>query len=133
MKSTFDLHNPKTWNVLVVEDDLSNQELARSVLGIYYGADVTIVDNGRDALDLLQSEFNPSFILMDLSMPVMDGFTAYREIRQKDAYDGIPVIALTAHAMKAHRQKVEAAGFDGYITKPFMAKELVGQIIEILG
>lgn len=131
-QQAFDLENPKTWRVLVVEDDLSNQELAESILGTFYGADVTVADNGRHALDLLAKGLQPSFVLMDLSMPVMDGFTTYDELRKQPEHRDLPVIALTAHAMKHHRQRVEAAGFTGYITKPFLAKQLIGDIKNIL-
>jgi PAS domain S-box-containing protein len=110
--------------VLVAEDNTVNQRLATRLLE-KRGHRVTITSNGREAVEALA---NHSFdlVLMDVQMPEMDGFEATAAIREKEKHNGvhIPIIALTAHAMKGDRERCLAAGMDGYLSKPIRSQEL---------
>ena len=102
--------------VLLVEDHVLNQELAMEVLR-NAGMEVTLAVNGQEAVDLAErQEFDG--ILMDIQMPVMDGYTATREIRKKPGLDDLPIIAITANAMAGDRDKALAAGMNDHIPKP---------------
>ena len=81
----------------------------------------------------MASSENPDIILMDLSLPVMDGWEATRRIKAEPTTQGIPVIALTAHAMAGDEQKAREAGCDDYDTKPISLKRLLGKIDKLLG
>ncbi|OOY53730.1 ATP-binding protein [Solemya velum gill symbiont] len=102
--------------LLLVEDNEVNQELATMILTMN-GIDVEVADNGQEALDMLRKE---SFdgILMDCQMPVMDGYDATRRIREQERFRDLPIIALTANAMKGDRERALASGMNGFITKP---------------
>lgn len=104
------------WCVLLVEDNLDNFEMVRFLLE---RADYTVVGarTGREAVTAAQ-EHKPDVILMDLSLPEMDGWEAAREIKSDPGVAGIPLIALTAHTLPGDRQKAMEAGFDNYISKP---------------
>ncbi|MFT5269554.1 MAG: two-component system sensor histidine kinase/response regulator, partial [Acidimicrobiales bacterium] len=104
-------------NVLLVEDDDMNQELA-VVLFSQAGMNVTVADDGQIALDILHDNHDFDGILMDCQMPVMDGYTATREIRKNPLFAKIPIIAMTANAMVDDRAKVMKAGMSDHITKP---------------
>lgn len=119
------------WTVLLVEDDPDNLEVAQQVL-TFYGADVHTATNGAEGLRLL-SELTPTFILVDLSMPSMDGWEMLRRIRANPATADAPVIALTAHAMRGDKERALEAGFNGYITKPFMLNTFMAEIKRCLG
>jgi two-component system, sensor histidine kinase and response regulator len=112
-------------HVLVAEDNAVNQRVAACVLR-KAGHTVAIAGNGRDALALLDTERFDA-ILMDVQMPEMDGMEATAVIRERERATGthIPVIALTAHAMKGDRERCLAAGMDGYVSKPLRADELL--------
>ena len=83
--------------------------------------------NGRDAIDLA-IELQPDLILMDASMPVLDGWQATRELKANPATRQIPVLALTAHAFDDARQQAEAVGCDGFVTKPCLPDDLVARV-----
>jgi len=104
------------WRVLLVEDNYDNFEMVRFLLE---RADYTVVGarNGREAVTAAH-EHKPDVILMDLSLPEMDGWEAAREIKSDPEIAGIPLIALTAHTLPGDRQKAMEAGFDNYISKP---------------
>jgi PAS domain S-box-containing protein len=110
-------------NILLVEDSLDNQMLIKRILN-YAGASVTTANNGKEGVD---QAFAPKakfhVILMDLQMPVMDGYEATKILRN-GGYDK-PIIALTAHAMKDERERALASGFDDHITKPVNQKMLI--------
>jgi signal transduction histidine kinase/DNA-binding response OmpR family regulator/HPt (histidine-containing phosphotransfer) domain-containing protein len=103
--------------VLLVEDNEMNQELAVALLA-QAGVAVVVAANGQQALDILAADQAFGCVLMDCQMPVMDGYTATREIRANRATQLLPVIAMTASAMKGDMEKALAAGMDDYITKP---------------
>ncbi|UNC92009.1 response regulator [Candidatus Contubernalis alkaliaceticus] len=110
--------------ILLVEDNIMNQKLATTILS-RKGWKVGVANNGMEALECLGN--NPyDLILMDVQMPEMDGFQATARIRQKEQETGkhIPIIAMTAHAMKGDMERCLQAGMDDYISKPIDAKKL---------
>ena len=110
--------------ILLAEDGLVNQKVAVSLLE-QRGHNVTVANNGQEALAALEKgAFD--VVLMDVQMPAMDGFEATGLIRQREKASGahIPIVAMTAHAMKGDRERCLEAGMDGYIPKPIRAKDL---------
>jgi two-component system sensor histidine kinase/response regulator len=103
--------------VLLVEDNDLNQELARELLE-QAGMQVVIARQGQEALDILAQDTRFDAVLMDCQMPVMDGYTATRELRQRPALAALPIIAMTASAMAGDREQVLAVGMCDYIAKP---------------
>ena len=114
------------WTVLLVDDEPDNRVIAEKVLG-FGGAKVYTAVHGAEALTKLET-ISPSFILLDLSMPVMDGWEMIKVIRENERTASLPVIALTAHAMAGDREQVIEAGFDGYIAKPFRLGTFISDI-----
>jgi CheY-like chemotaxis protein len=114
------------WTVLVVDDETDNLGVSEGVLS-YFGASVHTAEDGTMCLKVLET-LRPTFILLDLSMPMMDGWEAFKLIREKPELAETPVIALTAHAMAGDREKVIEAGFSGYISKPIMIDTFVEDI-----
>ena len=108
----------------MVEGGLVNQKVAVNLLK-QRGHEVAVANNGREALVALDSE-SFDVVLMDIQMPVMDGFETTAMIRNREKQTGvhIPIIAMTAHAMKGDRERCLEAGMDGYIAKPIRAKDL---------
>src|SRR4029450_989143 len=102
--------------VLIAEDFEDARELYRDYLE-FSGFAVEAAVNGREAIEMA-SRLQPDIILMDASMPVLDGWQATRELKSNPATEQIPVIALTAHAFDDARQQAKAAGCDGFVTKP---------------
>jgi CheY-like chemotaxis protein len=101
--------------VLVVEDNLDNLRTVRALLSEHYR--IVEAEDGQAAVELAQLH-QPDLILTDLALPVMDGFAALATIRQDPLLCDIPVIAVTATAMKGNREEILARGFDGYLSKP---------------
>ncbi len=114
--------------ILLAEDNAVNRKLAVTLLR-KRGYDVVVAENGRETLDVLERE-KVDLVLMDVQMPVMDGFEAIHAIRTKEQSTGahLPIIALTAHAMKGDRERCLAAGADEYVTKPIRLPELLSAI-----
>jgi CheY-like chemotaxis protein len=104
-------------HLLLVEDDIRNIFALTNVLGSY-NLKVTFVENGREALDMLEKDQNFDLILMDIMMPEMDGYQAMKAIRAIPKFEKLPIIALTAKAMKEDRQRCIDAGASDYINKP---------------
>lgn len=123
--------NIASWVVLIVDDEPDNLGVAMKILD-FNGAQVHIAEDGVEGLSILQS-IAPTFILLDLSMPNMDGWEMLKHIRQNEATAAVPVIALTAHAMAGDEERALAAGFDGYITKPFRLDSFLSDIKRHLG
>jgi CheY-like chemotaxis protein len=118
--------------LLLAEDGLVNQTVARRLLE-KYGHSVTVVSDGSEALQALEAA-TFDVVLMDVQMPVLDGFGATAEIRRRELNTGahVPIVAMTAHAMKGDRERCLAAGMDGYVSKPIRSRELFGAIAEVL-
>ncbi len=116
--------------ILVVEDN----ELNRDMLGrrlTRKGYDVIFAEDGLEGLETAECE-EPDLILLDLSLPKLDGWQTATELRKKAATKAIPIIALTAHAMDGDREKALAAGCDDYDTKPVDITRLLGKMEHLL-
>ncbi|MBN1121053.1 MAG: response regulator [Anaerolineae bacterium] len=114
------------WKVLIIDDDTDNLGVACEFLE-FLGATVRTARDGEEGLESLK-DFEPTVILLDLSMPVMDGWQMIKKLKEDEKQAAIPVIALTAHAMSHDRERVIEAGFDGHIIKPFLLSSLVDDI-----
>jgi CheY-like chemotaxis protein len=112
--------------ILLVEDNEMNRDMLSRRL-LRRGYEIVFATDGQQAVDRAKSE-SPALILMDMGLPVIDGWEATRRIKADPATGGIPVIALTAHAMAADRDKALAAGCDDFDTKPVDIERLVGKI-----
>jgi len=123
------LKSNHNFNILLAEDNVVNQRLAVRVLQ-KFGHTVTVANNGNEVLSLIENG-KYDLILMDVQMPEMDGFEATAVIREKEKITGthIPIIAMTAYAMKGDRERCLEAGMDSYVSKPVQAKILF-EVIE---
>jgi two-component system, cell cycle response regulator DivK len=117
--------------VLLVEDNEMNRDMLSRRL-TRRGFEVVFAVNGKQGVDLARSE-KPDIILMDMSLPIMDGWEATRCVKSDDATRSVPVIGLTAHAMSGDREKAIEAGCDDYDTKPVELDRLIGKIERLLG
>ncbi len=108
--------------ILVVEDNPNNRKLIKDVLN-YYGYEVVEAKNGEEGINLAR-EHSPSLIIMDIQMPVMDGITAAKILKNDPKTKGIKMIALTSFAMKGDKERFIEAGFDDYISKPINTRQL---------
>ncbi len=113
-------------SVLIVDDEPDNLEVVAESLR-FFGMQVEVATNGLDAIEIL-GKWKPSFILLDLSMPKMDGWDTLKHIRADAKMSSLPVIALSAHAMPADRQRAVDAGFDGYMSKPINIPTLMNDL-----
>ena len=116
--------------ILVVEDNEMNRDMLSRRL-VKRGYEVVIALDGREGVDKARAE-SPALVLMDMSLPVLDGWEATRELRADPATRSIPVIALTAHAMAGDEERAMEAGFDGYITKPIDVRTFPDAIAKVL-
>jgi two-component system, cell cycle response regulator DivK len=108
--------------IAVVEDNPDNRLLVRVILDSFY--EIAEYETGSSALEGLQRDM-PDLVLLDVSLPEMDGTEVLRRIRADTQLRGLPVIALTAHAMATDREKFLAAGFDDYVSKPIVDENLL--------
>jgi two-component system, cell cycle response regulator DivK len=118
-------------HILLVEDNDMNRDMLSRRLE-RRGHQVTIATDGQQAIDLGSSE-KPDLILMDMSLPVVDGWEATRRLKASETTRQIPIIALTAHAMAEDERKAREAGCDDYDTKPVELQRLLGKIDGLLG
>jgi CheY-like chemotaxis protein len=116
--------------ILLVEDDEMNRDMLSRRL-IKRGYEVLIATDGQQGVDLARST-GPALILMDMSLPVMDGWTASRTLKEDPATSNIPIIALTAHAMSGDEAKAREAGCDEFDTKPVELKRLLSKMEGLL-
>ena len=114
----------RSLRILLAEDGLVNQQVAREFLE-ERGHEVVVANNGREAVEAVEREVF-DLVLMDVQMPDMDGFEATAAIREREQTTGkhIPIVAMTAHAIKGDRERCLKAGMDGYLTKPIQPKIL---------
>jgi CheY-like chemotaxis protein len=117
--------------VLLVEDNEMNRDMLSRRL-IRRGYEVVFAVDGQQGIDMAASE-RPDIILMDLSLPVIDGWEATRRVKAQEATKHIPIIGLTAHAMTDDRDKAIGAGCDEYDTKPVELERLIGKMERLLG
>ena len=117
--------------ILLVEDNEMNRDMLSRRLE-RKGHEVFIAVDGQQAIELAASK-TPALILMDMSLPVVDGWEATRRLKANDQTRQIPIIALTAHAMAEDEQKAREAGCDDYDTKPVELPRLLGKIQALLG
>jgi len=116
--------------ILLAEDNPVNRELIREILGdCEY--DVIEACDGQEALDKL-AESTPDLVLLDIQMPVLDGYAVVQRIRDNPQLSKLRVIALTAYAMRGDRERALAAGFDDYMTKPIDLTTLTSKIKQFL-
>ena len=116
--------------ILVVEDQPDSRQIIRDMLS---GADYEIIEaeNGEEALTAIEKQ-RPDLILMDIQLPIMDGYTATNQIKADPALRSIPIIAVTSYALAGEEKKARAAGCDDYVTKPFSPRQLLGKIRQYL-
>ncbi|PKI17407.1 response regulator [Colwellia sp. 12G3] len=117
--------------VLLVEDNEMNRDMLSRRL-IRKGHEVVMAVNGQIGVDMASSE-SPDIILLDMSLPIMDGWTAAKHLKANPATKDIPIIALTAHAMAEDKEKALAAGCDDYDTKPVEFKRLLEKMMVLTG
>ena len=116
--------------ILVVEDNEMNQDMLCRRLK-RKGFDVTLAEDGAKGVAMAESEA-PDLILMDMSLPEIDGWEATQRVKANEATGAIPIIALTAHAMTQDREKAMNAGCDEFATKPVEFPDLLGKIRQFL-
>jgi|WetSurMetagenome_2_1015567.scaffolds.fasta_scaffold258104_2 two-component system, cell cycle response regulator DivK len=108
--------------ILIVEDNENNRSLFRDIL-TFHGYEVSVAADGREGVALAR-ELMPDLILMDIQMPGMDGLTAGGILKGDPATSGLKIVAITSFAMRGDQEKILAAGFDGYLSKPISTREL---------
>jgi CheY-like chemotaxis protein len=113
--------------IAVVEDNPDNRLLVQAILEDTY--DIIEFESGVDAVASLKDD-PPDLVLLDISLPQMDGVEVLQWIREQDEFEGLPVIALTAHAMAGDREKYLGHGFNDYLTKPIVDEDLLMEAIE---
>ena len=116
--------------ILIVEDNPQNMKLILMTLR-QYGYNLLEATDGEEALKIAKGE-KPDLIITDIQLPEIDGLEVIRRLRQMPVFSHIPIVALTAHAMKGDREKIMEAGCDAYLPKPINTRELPGVITEML-
>jgi two-component system cell cycle response regulator DivK len=116
--------------VLVAEDNPVNRELLRELLE-NRGYDVVEACDGQEALKMIE-ETQPDILLLDIGMPMLDGYAVARKIRENPELTPLPILAITAYAMQGDREKILHSGFDGYLSKPINAHALADELERLL-
>src|SRR5215468_1050121 len=116
--------------ILVVEDQADNRRILRDMLG-NAGYELTEAESGEEALMAVEAQ-RPDLILMDIQLPVMDGYEATRRIKSNPGMKEIPIIAVTSYALSGDEGKARAAGCNAYVTKPFSPRALLAKVREFL-
>jgi CheY-like chemotaxis protein len=117
--------------VLLVEDNEDNRTVYRTILE-HFGYQVIEARNGEEGVRIARERL-PDLILMDISIPVIDGWEATRILKEGETTSHIPIIALTAHALAADRAKAEVVGCDGYLAKPCEPRRVVAEVERFIG
>ena len=119
-----------TKRILVVEDQEDNRQILRDLLG---SVGFTMIEANDGAEALLQAgKEKPDLILMDIQLPVMDGYEATRRLKSDPATKEIPIIVVTSYALSGDEGKAKAAGCDAYVTKPYSPRQLLAKVKEFL-
>jgi two-component system cell cycle response regulator DivK len=116
--------------ILVVEDQPDNRQIIRDMLADT-GYEIAEAENGEEALAAITKQ-RPDLILMDIQLPVMDGYAATRRIKTDPALKSIPVIAVTSYALSGEEKKAREAGCDDYVPKPYSPRQLLAKIRQYL-
>jgi CheY-like chemotaxis protein len=117
--------------ILIAEDNAVNRELLRELLEIR-GHTVEEACDGQEALHMIE-QTKPDLLLLDIGMPLLDGFAVVRKIRENPQWAPLPVVAVTAYAMQGDREKILNSQFDGYLSKPVDARSLAEELDRLLG
>ena len=117
--------------ILLIEDHEDNRRIVRDLV-TSVGYDLIEATTGEDGVAMAESQA-PDLILMDIQLPGIDGYEATRRIKANPACTGIPIIAVTSYALSGDEAKAQAAGCDGYVTKPYSPRVLLAKIREYLG
>jgi two-component system, cell cycle response regulator DivK len=118
------------WDIVVIDDEPDSLEVAEIILDTF-GANVVTATNGAEGLEVVR-EVQPRLVISDISMPVLDGWGFIHELKNDPALNGIPAIALTAHAMVGDRERAISAGFHNYLTKPLTADTFIYDLLVLL-
>ncbi len=116
--------------ILVVEDQPDNRQIIRDMLAPT-DYEITEVEDGQQALEAIAKQ-RPDLILMDIQLPIMDGYAATRQIKADSALRSIPIIAVTSYALSGEEKKAREAGCDDYVPKPFSPRQLLAKIRQYL-
>ena len=116
--------------ILVMEDEKDNRQIIRDMLAPT-DYEITEAENGEEALAAIAKQ-RPDLILMDIQLPIMDGYTATSRIKADPALRSIPIIAVTSYALSGDEALARAAGCDDYVTKPFSPREVLAKVREYL-
>ncbi len=116
--------------ILVVEDQQDNRQILRDLLGSA-GYEMVEAWDGEAALVAVKAQ-RPDLILMDIQLPLLDGYEATRRIKADPAFKSIPIIVVTSYALSGDEAKARAAGCDAYVTKPYSPRQLLAKIREFL-
>ncbi len=116
--------------ILIAEDNPVNRELLRELLEMR-GHTVAEACDGEEALGMMEQS-QPDLVLLDIGMPLLDGFGVIRKIRENPRFASMPVVAVTAYAMQGDREKILSSKFDGYLSKPVDARSLVQELDRVL-
>jgi two-component system, cell cycle response regulator DivK len=119
-----------TKRILVVEDQPDNRQIIRDMLAAS-DYQITEAENGEEALAAIAKQ-RPDLILMDIQLPIMDGYAATRQIKADPALQSIPIIAVTSYALSGEEKKARAAGCNDYVPKPFSPRQLLAKIRQYL-
>jgi two-component system, cell cycle response regulator DivK len=125
-----DWQNTSAWKVLLIDDEPDNLEVVAESLE-FYGMAVETALNGQIGLEKMDA-FQPTLVLLDLSMPVMDGWQTLRRLKSNPQTQNTPIIALSAHAIVGDEERALSAGFDGYMTKPVNVPTLIQDLRAVL-
>jgi two-component system cell cycle response regulator DivK len=117
--------------ILVVEDEKDNRQILRDLLG-NAGYELTEAENGEEAIAAIAKR-RPNLILMDIQLPIIDGYEATRRIRTNPDLRSVPIIAVTSCALAGDEDKALAAGCDGYVSKPYSPRDLLAKVRTYLG
>ena len=120
-----------TKRILMVEDTEDNRQIVRDLVASV-GYELLEAGDGAEGV-AKAAEHKPDLILMDIQMPVMDGYEATRRIKADPALKAIPIIAVTSYALSGDEEKARAAGCDGYIAKPYSPRQMLAKVREVIG
>ena len=123
-------HDLSDWHIIIVDDEPDNLGVMELVLR-YHHAQVQIADSGHECLTLLETQ-KPTLLLVDIQMPGISGYDLLKLVRDQAQWSQLPMIAVTAHAMQGDEERIVAAGFNGYISKPIDAMKLAETLKQML-